>query len=251
MERGPGHVDADRRPARPARHDGHRRRVLLRRLRVRAHGRRQDGRRDRSEDRVELGGQGRDQRRQPRRHARHPGHARVGSKAGQVLTAPFRKAKDVFLRAKDAIRRRLIRTKPSGKPNPNAKPGGTRTKIPKKDTPDNQRNYELENESADALSQQGYNVEQNPKVPGAKNPDYAVEGNIFDNFSAKANTSVRNLWSTAKSKVEKGQTRRVTINLTDWKGDLNALKAQFREWRIPDLDEALAILPDGSIVRLL
>ena len=175
----------------------------------------------------------------------------LGSKAGQVLTAPFRKAKDVFLRAKDAIRRRLIRTKPSGKPNPNAKPGGTRTKIPKKDTPDNQRNYELENESADALSQQGYNVEQNPKVPGAKNPDYAVEGNIFDNFSAKANTSVRNLWSTAKSKVEKGQTRRVTINLTDWKGDLNALKAQFREWRIPDLDEALAILPDGSIVRLL
>ena len=93
-----------------------------------------------------------------------------GSKAGQVLTAPFRKAKDVFLRAKDAIRRRLIRTKPSGKPDPNAKPGGTRTKIPKKDTKDNQRNYELENESADALSQQGYNVEQNPRSPAPRTP---------------------------------------------------------------------------------
>ena len=46
-----------------------------------------------------------------------------GSKAGQVLTAPFRKAKDVFLRAKDAIRRRLIRTKPSGKAQPERQTG--------------------------------------------------------------------------------------------------------------------------------
>ena len=40
------------------------------------------------------------------------------------------------------------------------------------------------------------------------------------------------------------------INLTDWKGDLKALKAQFQEWRILDLDEVLVILPDGSIVSL-
>ena len=82
VERGPRHLDADRRPARPAWHDGHRRRVLLRRLRVRSHGRRQDGRRDRPEDRVELGGQGRDERRQPRRHARHPGHPRLRQQGG-------------------------------------------------------------------------------------------------------------------------------------------------------------------------
>ena len=110
------------------------------------------------------------------------------------------------------------RTKPSGVPDPNASSSGTKTKVNYNDPdPDNVRALERENEAAEILAKNGYHVEQNPNVPNTtKNPDYKIEGEIFDCYSPKPNTSPRNIGSDIQGKVEAGQTDRVVLNLSDY-----------------------------------
>jgi hypothetical protein len=176
----------------------------------------------------------------------------LASKAGNVLTAPFRKAKDVYTRAAVAVRRRLAgRTRPSGKPDPNATPTGPRAKPgPKDKDPRNIRALELENESADTYARAGHKVEQNPVTPDKKNPDYMIEGNRFDNVAPAPNTSPRNIYSRVQEKINERQAQRIVINLTDWKGDLGALRKQFHDWPMKGLHEVQMVLPDGSIVSM-
>ena len=64
-------------------------------------------------------------------------------------------------------------------------------------------------------------------------------------------TSPRNIWSNVQEKVTSGQTHRVVINLSDWTGDLNALRNQFSSYPMRGLDEVLLVMPDGSIVKLI
>ncbi|WP_054480255.1 hypothetical protein [Photorhabdus heterorhabditis] len=73
------------------------------------------------------------------------------------------------------------------------------------------------------MAQNGYHVEQNPKVIGDKKPDYKINGEIFDNY-APSSSSVRNIWSEVKGKVDEGQTKNVVINISDTKVTLNDLK---------------------------
>ncbi|MBV9024027.1 MAG: hypothetical protein JO362_09585 [Streptomycetaceae bacterium] len=72
-------------------------------------------------------------------------------------------------------------TNPSGEPDPNARPTGRRTELD--GSAEKQRGLRRESESADTLAKAGYQVEQNPDVPGDKNPDYRVEGKIFDCYA--------------------------------------------------------------------
>lgn len=77
-------------------------------------------------------------------------------------------------------------TTPSGKPDPDRKPGGRRTDAhptKKKDLP-----LRRENESADTLAREGYDVDQNPPPkPNGKEPDYMIEGEYFDNYAPSSN----------------------------------------------------------------
>lgn len=148
-------------------------------------------------------------------------------------------------------------TKPSGKPDPNGQPGGKRTKIdPNDQDPDNQRALRMENEAADTLAKNGYDVEQNPPVGGPRNPDsnpdYRIEGEVFDCYSPSTG-STRNIWTYVRDeKVGKGQADHVIINLDDpgAKGNVEALRKQFQDWPIPNLKEVKVIDKGGKIIDL-
>lgn len=156
----------------------------------------------------------------------------------------------------DSFIRRFKRTGPSRKPNPNAQAGGHPAQIPKgQKKQDVIRSLQLENQAADALAKAGYKVEQRPgygkpNKPGEPDPDFKVEGRIFDCYSPGATKAVRGIWSEVDNKVKKGQTQRVVLNLTDWTGDLAKLQAQFKDWPIKGLHEVLIVNNGGAVTRL-
>ncbi|BDH46947.1 hypothetical protein TUM12370_29910 [Salmonella enterica subsp. enterica serovar Choleraesuis] len=59
-------------------------------------------------------------------------------------------------------------------------------------------------------------MEKHPSIAGSKNPDYRINGEIFDNYAPRSN-SVRNIYSEVKTKIDKGQTSNVVINMSDTK----------------------------------
>ncbi|WP_329456341.1 WXG100-like domain-containing protein [Streptomyces sp. NBC_01497] len=139
-------------------------------------------------------------------------------------------------------------TQPSNEPDPDAKPSGRRTSTSPKDDAETLRALGRENESADILSREGYDVEQNPDVPGAKNPDYRVEGEVFDNY-APSGSNARNIAREMAKKVEKGQTDRIVLNLKDSAVDMAKMRSQLQDWPIDGLKEVLVIDGDGNVVN--
>jgi hypothetical protein len=121
-----------------------------------------------------------------------------------------------------------------------------------------------ENAAAVVLAGRGFVVMQNPlpaQVAAArdrhgdagepdKNPDYLVEGRVFDCYTPRAGTPPRNVWSTTdKKKIRKGQTQRVVLSLRDWGGDLDALRVQFADWPVPGLKELVVVTGDGRVLH--
>ena len=96
---------------------------------------------------------------------------------------------------------------------------GTRTEI--KGNKDNKRSLQRENDSADLLVENGYNVEQNPNpsiddnIRKGKWPDYRINGKIFDNYTPNNQTDVEPIRNEISRKVKRGQTYRVVLNLED------------------------------------
>lgn len=101
------------------------------------------------------------------------------------------------------------------------------------------------------MAKNGFKVEQNPKVPGTKNPDYLINGEIFDNY-APSTSSARNMASEIGGKVSKGQTDNVVVNLTDSSASLADLRAQLTSYPIPGLKRVIVIDQSGgfTIIRL-
>jgi hypothetical protein len=102
------------------------------------------------------------------------------------------------------------------------------------------RGLRRENESAITLALAGYNVEQKPAVPGKENPDYKIEGRIFDCY-APSTPKVYNIVDTIAAKVGSGQADRIVLNLDDSKASLEALRQQLTSNPIPDLREIIVI----------
>lgn len=143
---------------------------------------------------------------------------------------------------------RIYHTQPSREPDPNAEPGGRPTQINEKNDADTKRSLQRENESASTLAKAGYDVEQNPSVPGDKNPDYRIEGEIFDNYAPKTGNA-RNIADTIEGKVLSGQTDRVVLNLTDSAVDPAKLRDQLRDWPIEGLKEVIVIDKQGNVIH--
>ncbi|WP_228458457.1 CdiA C-terminal domain-containing protein [Chryseobacterium hagamense] len=81
-----------------------------------------------------------------------------------------------------------------------------------------------------------------------KNPDYKIEGEIFDCYSPfEKNKSVRGIWFEVENKVLKGQTKRVVLNLKNWEGDITKLQKQFSDWEIENLQEVMYITKNAKI----
>ena len=138
------------------------------------------------------------------------------------------------------------RTYPSG--SKGGKPEGTRSTNKQNADSESKRGIQRENESADRLADAGYKVEQNPDVPGAKNPDFRIEGEIFDNYSPTTGTGdgIRN---GIAGKIESGQTSRVVLNMADSPVARNAIRQALTDRPINGLREIIMIGRDGSIVH--
>jgi filamentous hemagglutinin len=126
---------------------------------------------------------------------------------------------------------------------------GSQTKLPPNATPENIRSLVRENESARILSENGFHVEQNPVTSGIKNPDYKINGEIFDNY-APSSGNIRNIWREVEKKVEKGQTNSVVINLADTKASVSDLQKQFSDWPVKGLDKIIVIDQSGKPIRI-
>lgn len=107
------------------------------------------------------------------------------------------------------------------------------------------------------MARSGYRIEQNPKVldsdgiDSKRDPDFRIEGRIFDCYAPTENKGIRGIWSEVQEKVViKQQTKNVVINLTKWSGDDSALLKQFKEWEIQGLEEVIAIKKDGKIISV-
>lgn len=65
------------------------------------------------------------------------------------------------------------------------------TKITDKMDEATRRSLIRENEAAETIAKNGYNIEQDPVIEGTtRNPDYLIEGEIFDCYSPAENTKV-------------------------------------------------------------
>jgi len=126
---------------------------------------------------------------------------------------------------------------------------GTRTEIPPKADAATARSLRRENESADAMVRAGYDVQQNPKVDGPKNPDYTVNGVVHDNYAPET-SNVRNIWSTVQEKVASGQTNNVVLNLADSAADLGRLREQFKNHPIDGLRDIIVVDKNGAVFKL-
>lgn len=126
---------------------------------------------------------------------------------------------------------------------------GPVTKMESGMTKENIRSLNRENESAKILSQSGFYVEQNPSVAGNKNPDYRINGEIFDHYAPKS-SSVRNIWTEVKGKIDEGQTTNVVINISDTKVSMKALQNQFSKWPVLGMDKLIIIDKSGNAIRV-
>jgi hypothetical protein len=145
---------------------------------------------------------------------------------------------------------KVDRTKPSGQADPDAKPRGRPESLSKNDNPTTIRAKGREVHSAETLAKQGYDVEQRPgTLPNGRNPDFRIEGKVFDNYAPTA-SKPRSIWSAVKEKVENDQTDRVVVNLGDSDADLGALRSQFNDWPVSNLKEVMVIDRAGNIVHL-
>lgn len=106
-----------------------------------------------------------------------------------------------------------------------------------------------ENESASILARHGFDVEQNPRLPDNRHPDYLVEGRVFDHAAPRRGTSARNIASAVAKKVRAGQTDRVVLNLSDSDVRIGTLRDQFARWPVPGLRELL-VIRYGEVRRL-
>ncbi|MFC9968669.1 hypothetical protein [Nocardia ignorata] len=137
-------------------------------------------------------------------------------------------------------------TKPTG--TLGGKPTGSPTYInPNEKDPNNIRSLTRENESASILAGNGYQVEQNPSVPGDKNPDYKIEGKVFDCY-APSTGNVRNIAGVIDGKVSSGQTERIVLNLSDSTASPEDISNQLKQWPVQGLQEVLVIDQSGNVV---
>ncbi len=152
--------------------------------------------------------------------------------------------------------RQPFEVSPSTKPNAANKPLGTAEKIPAKAEDELVRGLTRQNEAAETLAKNGYNVEQKPQLKNIdrmsnpwlkreKKPDFKVEGEIFDAYSPSKNLIGFEIRGHIVEKVNQGQTRRIILNLDDNATSLGDLKKIILQNPIKELEQIITI-KDGK-----
>ncbi len=126
---------------------------------------------------------------------------------------------------------------------------GEPTRIRPNDDAETQRGHRRENESAEILAQASFDIVQNPAFDGPKNPDYMIDGKIYDHIAPRID-DVQKIWGKVKDKVEQGQAPNIVIGLQDSAADEEALRQQFADWPIDGLEDVIIVRGDGTIGKL-
>jgi len=138
-------------------------------------------------------------------------------------------------------------TSPSGKPDPGRKPRGRRTDA--HPTRKRDRAKRRENDSADALAHDGFDVEQNPPPkPNGKEPDYKIEGEYFDCYAPETG-NLDNIRGKMSDKVADGQADRLILNMEDTPCSMDEIAGMLRRKPIAGLKE-LVVVKDGKVTPL-
>jgi hypothetical protein len=136
-------------------------------------------------------------------------------------------------------------TRPSGQPDSNARPGGTQTDT-SHGSVENRENLRIENDSATVLAKAGYRIDQNPPevgVNGRSNPDYKMEGKLWDNYAPRDNRET--IRRELRKKV-KEQTPYIVINMERSSMSLADMKALLPT--VKGLSEVKIIDKNGAII---
>ncbi|MDU9413774.1 hypothetical protein [Pseudomonas sp. zfem005] len=89
-------------------------------------------------------------------------------------------------------------------------------------------------------------MQQNPPtLPNGKNPDYIINGQVFDNY-APSTGSVRDAWTEIGKKVEKGQADNVVVNLAGTPTTPGVLKEQLTNYPVFGLKQVIIIDKSGA-----
>lgn len=165
-----------------------------------------------------------------------------------LADAPTRQADDAAQSATRAAS--PSRTTPSHTPDPTRRPTGVPEGIPRSADAETIRGITRQNEAADTLAQAGYEVEHRPRIAGSdKQPDYRIEGKVFDCTAPARDTSARSVWTTVKHKVKSEQAPRAVLHLDDSGLTIDQLRTQFRDWPISGLEEVL-VVRGGEVIPL-
>lgn len=155
-------------------------------------------------------------------------------------------------------------TEPSKKPDAAAKAKGDPEGPGVNADAEKRRGIGRQNEAADTLAKQGYDVEQLPQQKGAgiRNPDFRIAGKLFDAYAPGYRTTARNIWRNVVEKATEKilgeaatrQATRIVLVLDDSAASVPQIINQFRRARgkLPPgarLDEVLG-MKNGRIFRI-
>jgi len=119
-----------------------------------------------------------------------------------------------------------------------------------------------QNESANLLAEQGYDIEMLDEVVGGngygikkgKNPDFIIEGRVFDCYSPDTDTPIDSICAKIKNKT-KNQAQRIVLNLDDYPSEKidelleTILRQTNPQANLKHLDE-LTMIKDGKITKV-
>lgn len=83
-----------------------------------------------------------------------------------------------------------------------------------------------------------------------KNPDYKINGVVYDNYAPKT-SNPRSIWTAVKKKVNDEQTNNVVINISDSSVNIGTLKTRFAQFPIDGLENVIVIDKHSNIIFLI
>lgn len=113
-----------------------------------------------------------------------------------------------------------------------------------------------QNEAADLFADKGYDVEMLPNKKGgngygikpSSNPDFKIEGEIFDCYTPKANTPIKSISYNVKEKTL-SQTKNIVVNLEDSPFTPEDILSNLQKYPIGSLDK-LVVIKNGNIIQI-
>ncbi len=133
--------------------------------------------------------------------------------------------------------------------NPGARARGTPEHVDRRAPRDKQLKVSRQNESADYLAEQGFDIRHNDNpLPNGKEPDYFMEGNYWDHLNPTSNNADqirKGIRKKADPDPQKRQADRVVVRLDDSSVSTQELVDLLQRRPIPELQEAI-IIENGS-----